>query len=145
MKSYLLWQNRGDKLFGSPFHLSIALFILQHSICLCESCLIICIYLSSVIVFFNKSFYGRRICSKSAQHLCERFDDQDNVHVYIIGVYTLYKRKFCFQVVLMHMYLPYFYPNAFFGLTERRTLAKIGLQNFKNKKGLVIHQAFLYL
>jgi hypothetical protein len=53
------------------------------------------------------------------QHLCERFHDPDNVHIFILSVSILCRRKFCVQEVLMHMCLPPFYPNAFFGLIDQ--------------------------
>jgi hypothetical protein len=54
------------------------------------------------------------------QHLCKRFNDLDSLHVFILIVYVLYRRKFCIQEVLMHIRLSSFYPNAFFGLRGLR-------------------------
>jgi hypothetical protein len=52
------------------------------------------------------------------QHLCKRFNDPDNVHVFILsGCEKRYRRKFCIQEVLLNISLPSFHPNAFFGLT----------------------------
>ena len=53
------------------------------------------------------------ICAAKAlvQHLCERFNDPDNVHIFIPSVEILYRLKFCIQEVLMYMCLPSFYPN----------------------------------
>jgi hypothetical protein len=63
------------------------------------------------------------ICAAKASrhapgHLCERFHDPENIHIFIPGFSIRYRRKFCVQEVLMHMCLPPFYPNAFFGLME---------------------------
>jgi hypothetical protein len=49
------------------------------------------------------------------QHLCERFHDLDNVHIFTPGFPIHNRRKFCIQEVLLHRCLPPFYPNAFFG------------------------------
>jgi hypothetical protein len=40
------------------------------------------------------------------QHLCERFNDPDNVHVFIPSVEILCRLKFCIQEVLMYICLP---------------------------------------
>jgi len=58
------------------------------------------------------------ICAAKAlvQLLGERFQDPDNVHIFIPGFSILSRRKFCVQEVLMHRCLPPFYPNAFFEL-----------------------------
>jgi hypothetical protein len=70
------------------------------------------------------------ICAaKASRHvpglLCERFHDPDNVHIFIPGVSILYRRKFCVQEVLMHMCLPLFYPNVFFGLIEEENMHNV--------------------
>jgi len=49
------------------------------------------------------------------QHLCERFNDPDTLHVYIPNIKKPYRLKFCIQEVLMHICLPAIYPISFFG------------------------------
>jgi len=58
------------------------------------------------------------ICAAKAlvQHLCERFYDPENVHIFIPGFSIHSRRKFCVQEVLMHMCLLSFHLNALFGL-----------------------------
>jgi hypothetical protein len=76
------------------------------------------------------------ICAAKAvvQHLCERFHDPDNVHIFIPGVSILSRRKFCVQEVLMHMCLPPFYPYAFFALSNDYGIIIAGSQGAKVRK-----------
>jgi hypothetical protein len=62
------------------------------------------------------------ICAAKAlvQHLCKRFHNPENVHIFIPGVSILYRHKFCVQEVLMHVCLPSSFPNAFFGLMPHK-------------------------
>jgi len=57
------------------------------------------------------------ICAAKAlmQHLCERFHDMDNAHVFIPGVSIHSRHKSCVQEVLMHMCPPFFHLTAFLG------------------------------
>jgi hypothetical protein len=83
----------------------------------------------NAIVIFNKKIINPKVqltvgicAAKASRHapglLCRRFHDPKNVHVFIPGISILFRRTFCVQEVLMHMCLPSFYPNAFFGLME---------------------------
>jgi len=55
------------------------------------------------------------------QHLCERFHDPENGHIFIPGFSIDSRRKFCVQEVLMHMCLLSFHRNALFGLMYKHT------------------------
>jgi hypothetical protein len=59
---------------------------------------------------------GRCAAKAIVQHLCERFHDPGNVHIFIPGVSILSRRKSCVQEVLMHICLLSFHLNALFGL-----------------------------
>jgi hypothetical protein len=65
------------------------------------------------------------ICAAKAlvQHLCKRFHNPENVHIFIPGVSIRYRHKFCVQEVLMHVCLPSFHPNALLGLIIKNIAA----------------------
>ena len=58
------------------------------------------------------------------QHLCRRFHDTENVHVFIPGVSIRFIRNFCVQEVLMHICLPSLHPNALFGFIGTELTSK---------------------
>jgi hypothetical protein len=73
------------------------------------------------------------------QHLCKRFNDPENGHIFIPDVSILSRRIFCVQEVLLYMCLLYFNLNALFGLTNECNVSVTGITKLVTKIWRAFH------